>query len=173
MADSRALTLSDQRVMISPTPTGEQALKGLDHSVYCRAQGDQIGRWVARPKREDLVSLQLDLASYRTEHYLKVEAWHRPTSGCVMTKGFKAPPRGNRIDKADAAIVKALLARGDRRCDIAMVCGQCRSHRRDLDGRKIRRNETGPPSQSFTSENVSVASAIRRPHGEAWLQLRS
>lgn len=40
-----------------------------------------------------------------------------------MTKSFKAPPSGIRLDEEDAAIVKGMLARGDRQHDIAAWFG--------------------------------------------------
>lgn len=40
-----------------------------------------------------------------------------------MTQSFKVPPSGNRLDEEDAAIVKGMLARGDRQHDIAAWFG--------------------------------------------------
>lgn len=40
-----------------------------------------------------------------------------------MTQAFKAPPSGIRLDEDDAAIVKGMLARGDRQHDIAAWFG--------------------------------------------------
>jgi hypothetical protein len=40
-----------------------------------------------------------------------------------MTRDLKAPPSGNRLDEEDAAIVKGMLARGDRQHDIAAWFG--------------------------------------------------
>ena len=37
--------------------------------------------------------------------------------------GHKAPPSGIRLDEGDAAVVKAMLARGDRQHDIAAWFG--------------------------------------------------
>lgn len=45
------------------------------------------------------------------------------TRGCVVTQKFIAPPSGNRLDENDAAIVKGMLARGDRQHDIAAWFG--------------------------------------------------
>ena len=40
-----------------------------------------------------------------------------------MTQGFKAVPSGIRLNEEDAAIVKGMLARGDRQHDIAAWFG--------------------------------------------------
>lgn len=40
-----------------------------------------------------------------------------------MTHNFKAPPSGIRLDETDAAVVKGMLARGDRQHDIAAWFG--------------------------------------------------
>lgn len=40
-----------------------------------------------------------------------------------MTREFKAPPSGIRLDEDDAAVVKGMLARGDRQHDIAAWFG--------------------------------------------------
>ena len=40
-----------------------------------------------------------------------------------MTQSFKASPSGIRLDEEDAAIVKGMLARGDRQHDIAAWFG--------------------------------------------------
>lgn len=40
-----------------------------------------------------------------------------------MVQGFKAPPSGIRLDEDAAAVVKGMLARGDRQHDIAAWFG--------------------------------------------------
>ena len=60
-----------------------------------------------------------------------------------MTQKFIAPPSGNRLDEDDAAVVKGMLARGDRQHDIAAWFG--------VNGGRIGEISTGAKLGSLTA----------------------